>query len=151
MRSLQTNVVRSFPDAARHLDLPELRKSYQKKSDRRYMTKKPFNLQEALAGKPVVTRDGHPVTEIHELKTATNRHNVVAVVNGSAKSFTKNGAYFSNNPAPFDLFMAIETKTGWVNMYPDGHGYVYPSQEDADEAAASNRIGGKSFPFPYEA
>jgi hypothetical protein len=112
---------------------------------------KPFNLQEALAGKPVVTRDGLPVTEIHELKTATNRHNVVAVVNGSAKSFTKNGAYFSNNPAPFDLFMAVETKTGWANVYENGVGYVYPTQEVADRFAGKRRVGGTAVPFTYEA
>ena len=78
---------------------------------------KPFNLQEALAGKPVVDRTGEPVTDFHYFK------------------FYADGDVASN-----DLFMASEKKEGWINVYPhpngeikDRHmGAVHKTKEKAD-------------------
>lgn len=81
---------------------------------------KPFNLQEALAGKPVVTRDGRKVTEIKHFKTATDSYqDVVAVVAGRIQEFTLSGSFYSMGGAlsTYDLFMDSTQKTGWINLY----------------------------------
>lgn len=81
---------------------------------------KPFNLQEALMRKPVVTRDGRKVFDIKYLPSATV-YSVVGVISGETDypaTFKDNGSYGSENSAR-DLFMASEKKEGWINIYRD--------------------------------
>jgi len=80
---------------------------------------KPFNLKDALAGKPVVNRDGTRVTQIAYFPAA-DPYPVYALLEGSeaVDSFTELGNYFSQNQASgVDLFMASTKKTGFVNIY----------------------------------
>jgi hypothetical protein len=106
---------------------------------------KPFNLQEALAGKPVVDRTGDGVTDLHYFGSATGQK-LYGVTDGGVESWTNNGRYFENSPvdSPFDLFMASEKKEGWVNLYQSNTDYlaayvqggkqathVFRTQEDA--------------------
>lgn len=71
------------------------------------MKKTPFNLEAALAGDPVVTRDGRAVTQL-TLYDIPSTFKVVAVVDGQLESFSINGKslfgidVISKN----DLFMA---------------------------------------------
>lgn len=69
------------------------------------MKTKPFNLEEALAGKAVVTADGREVTQLH--KFVTNAAiDLAGVIDGVLCTTTD-----------IDLRMKCETKTieGWVN------------------------------------
>ena len=117
---------------------------------------KTFNLQEALAGKPVVTRDGRKVTQLH-LFECDAKFPLFVVIGGigGITAFRKDGSWsgFSNTDAGADLFMAPVEKTVWVNLYNDWAGR-YDSQEKADAWANNSpvtpRIGGKSFPITYE-
>jgi len=111
------------------------------------MNLKPFNLEKALAGEPVVTRDGRKVTEIIHFKTAFNTlQNTVAVIDGHFYSFYENGKCMSQWDSEFDLFMApkIIKKSGWLNVYPNNMvGYnVHPTKESADinKCDISNRV-----------
>ena len=109
------------------------------------MNLKPFDLQKALAGDPVVTRDGRKVTEIIEFKTACNTlQNTVAVIDGHFYSFYENGKCMSQWDSEFDLFMApkIVKKSGWLNVYPNNTvGFlVHPTKEIADIHMRNNRM-----------
>lgn len=111
------------------------------------MNLKPFNLEKALAGDPVVTRDGRKVTEIAHFKTFYNSQNIIAVLNGQFYSFFENGQYIAQDQdTEFDLRMApkIVKKSGWLNVYPNNAvGYtVHPTKESADinKCDISNRV-----------
>ena len=72
---------------------------------------KPFDLKKAIAGKKVVTRDGHEVTEFYYLPTVTSRFSICAVINGEAYLFTVLGKLVIEGQSDLDLFMAPETMT----------------------------------------
>ena len=76
---------------------------------------KPFNLEAALAGAPVVTRYGFKVTQLHEFSTVLTP-SLFGVIgeNKCVSSWCSNGK--SVDPH-FDLFMAPVKKKGWLNIY----------------------------------
>ena len=79
---------------------------------------KPFNLDKALAGEPVVTRDGQKIIEIHYFKYVKTKFPLVVHIenNSSVDHYTINGKWtedFENEN--LDLFMA-EPET-WINVF----------------------------------
>jgi hypothetical protein len=96
---------------------------------------KPFSLEEALAGAPVQTRDGRPVTQLTNF-SVTSDYSLVGVIEGELYKWMRNGGY----PSPYveserDLFMAPIIRTGWIARY----GYElcpgpYGSEEDVKAA-----------------
>lgn len=84
---------------------------------------KPFNLEEAKAGKPVCTRDGRPVRILcYDFITPENNP-IVALVKINEK---QEGLLFydsdgKNSISDLDLMMAVEKKVGWVNIYHYGN------------------------------
>jgi len=72
---------------------------------------KPFNLEAALAGAPVCTRGGEPVTQLTPF-TVTSDHPLVGVIEGEFYRWTLDGRFPSYSPR--DLFMAPVKKTGWI-------------------------------------
>lgn len=85
------------------------------------MTLKPFNLERALAGDPVVTRDGRKVLEIMKFSSPF-LYPVMALVEDKYNStdsekFTIEGKLFTEKCSDCDLFMATTKKTYWVNVY----------------------------------
>ena len=72
----------------------------------------PFDLEKALAGAPVVTRNGKPVAELHYFKTAERPYKVCAVIDGEVVVLTAKGAYYTEGEHAFDLFMAPTKHTG---------------------------------------
>src|SRR5690348_3352719 len=105
------------------------------------MNHKPFNLEEALAGKPVITRDGRAVTELHQLPTITTKGNVIAVVAGAPKHFYTDGSYLNNGTEHrHDLFMKPEQKSFWTNIYHNDEVHTHATKEEADRCADNGRI-----------
>jgi hypothetical protein len=105
---------------------------------------KPFDLEKALAGAPVVTRDGRKVTEIHLFKTRRGLNNVVYIADGEFVTIAEDGksasgAYESER----DLFMAAQKVTKWLNVFrhsktrndPIPGNWFYDSREEADRTA----------------
>ncbi len=104
---------------------------------------KPFNLEQALAGAPVVTRNGLPIVELKYLATTSK----LAVVRKEYDE--KLISYFIPCDRKLDetieyvtnLFMAPTKKEGWVNLYACGEGdvvcsyCVHPSQQEAKDKA----------------
>jgi hypothetical protein len=119
---------------------------------------KPFDLEKALAGDPVVTRDGRSVTEVHRFKTLGGPYRLIAVIGGSLYRLTERGQYDSTGTNETDLFMAPKKRTVWINLYANGTdqpltGYItYSSEAAANNAAkgSTNRIAGKAFPVEIE-
>lgn len=70
----------------------------------------PFDLEKALAGEPVITRDGREVTQV-TLFECESRYPVYAVVDGAICSFTKTGSDYDNGQSSqYDLFMKPKTR-----------------------------------------
>lgn len=79
---------------------------------------KPFNLEAALQGKPVVTRDGRPVKIAGYNPDANEEMTIVGWINGCPESWSSDGRYrISKIDSNTDLFMLAETVTLWVNVY----------------------------------
>lgn len=95
-----------------------------------------FNLERALAGEPVVTRDGREVTEIHLFKTIKTNYPLIVVVGGDNQEYTEEGKFNINVYSNDDLFMKPKVVEGWFNVYVNNNGIVvtgvpYPSEEVA--------------------
>lgn len=109
---------------------------------------KPFNLQAALAGEAVVTRNGCTARILcFDLRNKFYPL-AVAVYNPDSDeedlfSYGVTGSYYQDQEHNRDLFMAPVKREGWVNVYQrrDMSHYVgsgiYPSEVDAK--AASNK------------
>jgi hypothetical protein len=136
------------------------------------MNTKPFNLQDALAGKPVVTRDGRKVVSIARLEGGFP-YSVVAVLQGNGesalpgsgdvKTFTTTGTFsVVQTESAHDLFMAAEKRTGYINIYPQydpkaggitlGQGFktgtgIFSAEKCADEMALPTRVAVATFEY----
>lgn len=80
---------------------------------------KPFNLEAALNGARVVTRDGSEVTQLVMFNTDEGVRCLVGVVSGKLVSWFKDGKYSLVNKSS-DLLMAPSIKTVFVARYSDG-------------------------------
>jgi hypothetical protein len=67
---------------------------------------KPFDLEKALAGAPVVTRAGVYVTDVYLPESSDDGYCVTATVDGETESFTEHGIYNVDRESDLDLFMA---------------------------------------------
>lgn len=91
---------------------------------------KPFNLEQALAGQPVCTRDGREVTQLVKFDVIS-AFNIGGVLDRDFHRWKQDGA-FDCFRCEHDLFMAPIKKTGWVARY--GNDYVWGVFESESEA-----------------
>jgi hypothetical protein len=77
---------------------------------------KPFNLEAALNGAKVVTRDGKPVKMGCYNKEAKGGHNIAGWLFGTLLCWYHDGSYSTDftTPHPYDLFMAPTERKEWV-------------------------------------
>lgn len=106
------------------------------------MTYKPFDLEEAKAGKKfgVISSSGDFIecTEWRYFETASKDINkLVAVINGSWWSYNESG--FSNCASV--LVMKPEEKVFYSNVYKTCSGAAHESLEDAKEEADADSLG----------
>lgn len=83
---------------------------------------KPFNLEAALAGEPIETRDGRKVTELHYFKTSGESFSVIAIVDGYSHSYTTNGGYQLYRDHELDLVMSAKKHTVWHCVFKNRGG-----------------------------
>ena len=76
---------------------------------------KPFDLEKALAGEPVVTREGIPATDFRYYKSEKSGFTLCALVDGIVGMFTADGYSRTDNMS--DLFMATVSRTMWGVLY----------------------------------
>src|ERR1700761_2820040 len=102
-----------------------------------------FNLEEAVKGAPLVTRDGRKVTEFKYFETHVTG-NCIAVIDGLMYDYDMNGKAIGN-AISFDLFLAPRIIERWQNvyLYPESSNRPfsrhYNSKKTADEFASSIR------------
>lgn len=102
---------------------------------------KPFDLEKAKAGAPVCTREGFKA-RIVCFDVDNDKFPVVALIKDSINSneypvsLTKEGRFsYGEADSLKDLFMVVEKKYGWVNLYKAMTdrciGCVYNTKEEA--------------------
>ena len=114
---------------------------------------KPFDLEAAKRGEPIVCRDGTPVKFIAHVPEAYEQLRVVFLRGKQVQAVYESGKEFRDCEDRFDLFMAPKKRIVWVNLYPDRvAGNWYDSEADANRGSSSlwNRIGGKAYPVEIE-
>ena len=101
---------------------------------------KPFDLEKALAGEPVVTKQGDKVIQLHYFSNLGSEFKVIAHREHSFTfdTYKINGMY-SDVISELDLMM--EEPEQWVNVYHSG---VYQSEADAK---ANISVGSKIYQF----
>jgi len=77
---------------------------------------KPFNLEEALAGKPVITGEGVSVRKVVFLDDCLDMP-LVVFIGRKAFNCSLSGECITPEKKKFNIFMAVEKKTVWVNVY----------------------------------
>jgi hypothetical protein len=112
---------------------------------------KPFNLEEALAGKPVVTKNGDPVTQIVKFDLDNKvTYSIAAIHNGHIKVWTNKGIFnvSTDTQSQMDLFMKPKSKFIWINLWQQLHengNYVTTvhTREDLADLEIENNINFK--------
>ena len=96
---------------------------------------KPFNLEEAKAGKPVCTRDGKDVRIICWDWKNPSSISIIALVKEekdgeSIQKYTKDGRYYADgSECDADLFMKPQKHEGWGWASP--YSKIYATKEEA--------------------
>ncbi len=72
------------------------------------MRKLPFDLGKALCGAPVVTREGHPVSRVVDMRPygCEQKDCVVAVIGGNLYNMYPDGLFLIRDKSGYDLFLA---------------------------------------------
>ena len=110
---------------------------------------KPFDLEAALAGAPLITRDGATVKFIAYVPEAHEGQRVVVLDSeGMISVHFENGNYYHAAAAGNDLFMAPKKRTVWVNFFKYGECHYYGDKDTAD-IYMSGRLG-DSYPVEIE-
>lgn len=104
---------------------------------------KPFDLQAALAGKPVVTRDGRAVKIAgYNVNAKEAEDALLGWANDVPKQWNANGKWLSDSENPADLFMAPEKREVWV-CYWKKDGYEEFNASESKEKAELEAIAAK--------
>ncbi len=84
---------------------------------------KPFDLEAAKRGEPIVTRDGRSVVFVAHDPSFTETHRVIVRVEGtgSPRCYAESGEYYKNYSDDLDLFMVPRKRTAYVNVYGVRH------------------------------
>lgn len=111
---------------------------------------KPFDLKRALAGDPVVTRDGREVYGIH-VYAGAHYGRVVAQIKGtnSPSLFYPCGSYTNGGESINDLMMTPKTRTVWVNLY-ETNIYLTEGLADHFNGDQEGRLGSRAYPIEIE-
>ena len=107
---------------------------------------KPFNLQEALAGKPVVTRDGKNVKQIVHFPSADEGYRIAALIEGDGIPlvFFVEGNNNRTIETKEDLFMKSEKVIKWVNLYRNINGQIVTGGLTYDSAKTAIQHAGRA-------
>jgi len=120
---------------------------------------KPFDLEAAKRGEPLMTRDGRAVSEFHRFETLRSSiYSCMAIVDGESVSYTDGGQFHRNREDKSDLFMAPKKRTVFVNIYdkagetsvPGTRAFAFNSEADARENTKGNSWGVLVVAHPVE-
>lgn len=112
---------------------------------------KPFNLEQAKAGKPVCTRNGQKARIIC-FDVKSKNYPIMALIEDENSiqeipaTYTNEGRFNHDNPIhTLDLVMLSVKREGWINIYSCGDGNVtcsnpYETKEEAMKYSALSMI-----------
>lgn len=113
---------------------------------------KPFDLEAAKRGEPVITRDGRAVLELHHFTADKYDFPVCAILDRNKEDgsewYSIDGRYYKNSESESDLFMAPKKRTVFVQIFdkrgdttvPTLKAIAYENQQDAEQDAEHNVI-----------
>jgi hypothetical protein len=102
-----------------------------------------FDLEKALNGAKVVTRDGREVTQLTKFQGLGILRTLVGVFGGCMKTWCSNGTFRGGEEHILDLFLAVEPNKSYANVYLDTEydfiliGEVFQSEKKAKEKGKS--------------
>lgn len=104
------------------------------------MKTKPFNLEEALNGAKVVTRDGDEVTQLHKFNVK-KFHCLCGVLDEDILSWTIDGEFWDKeHNHNRDLLLVVEPRRIYVNVYDECGRIFLANQYFSDrETAIKNK------------
>jgi hypothetical protein len=98
----------------------------------------PFNFAKAIAGHPLITRDGRKVEEFHFFEKVNVDLDICiyVVIGGEIRAYRKNGKWLEFEDSALDLFLSTIKVKQWINIYKTLKNYVcvfgtYDTKEDA--------------------
>ena len=105
---------------------------------------KPFDLEKALAGAPVVTASGEEVVVTRLALPLENGFRLLVQKKSGVLYgfFDDNGWYGGKDRYGPTLFMAPVEKTVWVNFFQGNMMTMYDTEESANREAGKKRIFG---------
>lgn len=109
-----------------------------------------FDLNAALAGGKVVTRDGVTVYGLHRFEGDNDTYCIYGVLYGSITTWDVDGRFIGDHEEHLhDLFMAPITREAYINVYMDDLGRVFtgPAHPSMDEALAAKWVNIPSFNY----
>ena len=102
---------------------------------------KPFDLEKALAGEPVVSKEGRKVIQLHYFPNIKSNFKVMVQLENAfgVDTFTIHGKYSDGISSQLDLVMAEPER--WVNVYySKAQDNVWASQFYESESEAKEHI-----------
>lgn len=113
---------------------------------------KPFDLEAAKRGDPIVTRDGRKVTFVGHIPEAGPTFRVLAFIEGNdrATTYYECGAYTKINQTSIDLFMGTRKRTVYVNLWPISECYGNALWYDSIDEARNANTGAFATAMPVE-
>jgi hypothetical protein len=105
-----------------------------------------FNLERALAGEPVCTRDGNEVTQLTYFEAPKDLFSVVGVLKNEVYCWQTNGRFLQTQEDAKDLFIKPKEKVIWVNVYKSVRGFLFLGHQfDTEEEAIDDAKGESIF------
>jgi hypothetical protein len=118
---------------------------------------KEFNLEKALNGTKVFTRNGRQVTEIHQFKTKRGANTVVGVIDGCLYEWYESGVWDSTGKTTYDLFILPEVVCKYQNIYYDSKdnrmwtgGKIYNTKQEALNSVGQSMYYIKTIKISHE-
>jgi hypothetical protein len=100
---------------------------------------KPFDLEKALSGEPVITREGKEVKQLKYFNTK-EANCLYGVMDYEVYYWKINGTVTNKGSHTHDLFMAPKTMKVWANVYySDKKGLVIGSMYQNEESAKNSK------------
>ena len=99
-----------------------------------------FNLERALAGEAVCTRDGREVTQLNYFEAPKDLFTVGGVLDRELYLWQTNGRFSETKEDSRDLFMKPKENAIWINVYKNENGFLYTNGSDyrSEESAKKN-------------
>ena len=110
---------------------------------------KPFNLEAAINGAKVVTRNEKAVTQLTKFYDIESDDCLAGVVDKELHLWNEQGKFYPDQDMPMDLFMAPNVKSIWVARYAKGI-HWFTRYETREQYQASHPVAEEYHKLEWE-